>query len=261
MKRVLEPLKTFFTTNNYCYPQEGFGVLAERLLKRYKEAGGKTLFNCGEIKLTCSDNHIISCRINDTEIPGQKVIWTGSVDGISTLLPEENKNELQQINTIILLLTFKGKRLRPCPYSYTYHPAPDIIFNRSYSPENIFQELSPANKEGLCLEINGFNWKGKQINSMTKEEITQQALDNIEQLGFFKKDSLRQSKFILLKNSLPIYGLDYEQQLTARNRSIEKFKNLYVVGRSGGAFFCMSPATVNQGLKTAEHILSESTTT
>ncbi len=31
---------------------------------------------------------------------------------------------------------------------------------------------------------------------------------------------------------------------------------LDAVGRTGGYFFCMSPDAVNQGLKTAEHILT-----
>ncbi|MCI5156983.1 MAG: FAD-binding protein [Candidatus Electrothrix sp. AUS1_2] len=259
IKRILEPLKTFFSTNHYCYPKEGFGVLADRLLKRYQDAGGKILFNCNDIELVCSEDRIISCRLNETEVPVQEIIWTGTADKIQALLPdkqEDEKNELQQIDTLILLLTFNGKRLLPCPYSYTYHPAPNIIFSRAYSPENIFQEMSPVDREGLCLEINDFNWHGKRIKDMREEEILQHALDNVEQSGFFKKNSLRQSKLIRLKNSLPVYGLDYEEQLTARNRSREKFKNLYAVGRSGGAFFCMSPGAVSQGLKTAEHILS-----
>ena len=91
MKRILEPLKTFFSTNHYCYPKEGFGVLADRLLKRYQDMGGDILFDCDEIELACSENRIISCRINETEAPVQEIIWTGSTSKLSTLLPDKNE--------------------------------------------------------------------------------------------------------------------------------------------------------------------------
>lgn len=252
MKRILEPLKTFFSTNRYCYPQDGFGSLADRLFSRYQDAGGTALFDCDKIDLVCTENRVVTCRIREREVPVRDIIWTGSSDELTSILPGAEKIVLPRIDTILLLLTFNGKRLQANPYSYTYHPNEDIIFNRVYFPENIFQQTSPANKEGLCLEINWF----KGIETMTEEEIVQRALDDVERLDFFRKESLRHCRFIRLKNSLPVYGLDYEEQLTAYNRTTGKYNNLYPVGRTGGTFFCMSPAAVNQGLKTAEHILA-----
>lgn len=260
MKRILQPLKTFFTTNHYCYPLNGFGAIGDRIFSRYQDAGGTTIFNCGEIELDCSEHRVESCRVRDLEMPVQDIIWTVSTDGLASLLPGVKKAELPQIDTIILLLTFNGKRLQTNQYSYTYHPDEDIIFNRAYSPENIFKQTSPADKEGLCLEINWFNrnrkeCNGNSIEEMTEEEIIQRALDDVERLGFFNKKSLRCSRFIRLKKSLPVYGLDYKHQLTAHNQAINTYANVYAVGRSGGYYFCMSPAAVNQGLKTADHIL------
>lgn len=255
-RRIMQPLKTFFTTNNYCYPKAGFGAIADRLHEKFQSAGGKTYYNCGNVELTCSDNCIVSCRVKGNEYRVQDMVWTGSTSGLFSSLSEKGYDvSVRQIDTIILLLTFEGKRLKANPYSYTYHPDTNIIFNRAYSPENIFQENSPPNKEGLCLEINCFSRDGKAIENMTDNEIVQQALSDVEHLGFFKKKSLRHCKLIRLKDSLPVYDLDYEEKLIRQNRKIRKFKNLYAVGRTAGAFFCMSPAAVNQGLKTAEFIL------
>jgi len=49
VKRILQPIKTFFSTNNYCYPKEGFGVLADRLHEKFQSSGGKTYYNCGNV--------------------------------------------------------------------------------------------------------------------------------------------------------------------------------------------------------------------
>lgn len=258
LKRILQPLKTFFSTNKFCYPKEGFGFLADQLHKKYQSAGGITYFNCGNIDLTYSDNRITSCRLKGNEYPVQDIVWTGSSNGLFSSLSENVYNvTVPQIETIILLLTFEGKRLKTNPYSYTYNTDTNIIFNREYSPENIFQKYSPANKEGLCLEINHFNSHEKAIESMTDADIVQQALGDVELLGYFKKNNLRHCKLIRLKGSLPVYDLDYEKKLALQNSKLEKFKNLYAVGRTGGAFFCMSPAAVNQGLKTAQFILDK----
>lgn len=259
MKRLLEPLKTFFSTNHYCYPQAGFGVLADRLLMRYQNFGGEALFNCGEVELVRSGKRITACRFKDKEVEVEELIWTGASGEINHLLPQENSADLHQIDTIIVLLTYNGKELSSCPYSYTYHPATDIIFNRAYLPGNILGEASPDNKSGICLEINSFSINGKTEEEMSEDDIIHHAVNDVDRLGFFKKSDLREFRFIRLKNSLPVYGLDYENQLTARNKSVQEYSNLYTVGRSGGAFFCMSTAAVNQGLKTAEHLLQSST--
>ena len=254
-RRLLEPFKTFFTTNRYCYPKKGFGFIGDQLLSRYKEAGGTSIFNCGKIELLCSENRITSCRLDAFEIPVKYMIWTGSADTMFSLIPGKHETALPAIDTIILLLTFNGKRLLPNPYSYTYHPDETIIFNRAYLPENIFGKNSPPDKEGLCLEINWF----PHIDTMSEEDIVERALTDTERVGFFKKDSLREARFIRLKKSLPVYGLDYDRQLIEQNSVIRKYQNLYAVGRTGGSFFCMSPAAVNQGLKTADHILNAAT--
>ncbi len=250
--RILEPLKTFFSTNRYCYPKKGFGYIADQLFSRYETAGGQSIFECGDIELRYSKNRVTSCRVKETEIPIKNVIWAGSTNTLASLLPGDNKTTLPLVDTLILLLTFNGKRLQSNRYSYTYHPDKDIIFNRAYFPGNIFTKSSPKNKEGVCLEINWFN----NIDSMAKGEIIQRALADAERLGFFKKKDLRHSRLIRLKESLPVYSLDYKQQLITQNNIVQKYRNLYAVGRAGGGFFCMSPAAVNQGLQTAEHTLN-----
>ncbi len=254
IKHILQPLKTFFTTNNYRYPKRGFSYITDQLFARYKKAGGETIFDCKPIALQCDRNKVVSCKTQDTVIPVTNLIWTGSNTALSSLLPDTKETILPQLDTLILLLTFNGKRLQQHQYSYTYYSSESIIFNRAYYPDNIYKEHSPKDKEGLCLEINWF----KNISSLTDEEIIQKALEDVEQLGIFQKQNIRHSKLIRLKKSLPVYGLDYKEQLTSHNSTIKRYSNLYSVGRSSGYFFCMSPAAVNQGLRTAEHILKVS---
>ncbi len=251
MKRILEPVKTFFSTNNYVYPEQGFGAIAERLFARYEKFGGKAIFDSGRIALTCTEDSVVSCQAGELEIPVQDIIWTGSPESLTSLLPGSEQIVPRRVDTIILLLTFDEKQQATNRFAYTYHPDEEIIFNRVYSPKNIFRDNFPDDKDGLCLEINWF----KGLEAMTEEEIFHKALCDLECLELCKKNSLHHYRFIRLKKSLPVYGLDYEHKLATFNRDINIFSNLYAVGRTGGTFFCMSQAAINQGLKTATQIL------
>ncbi len=35
----------------------------------------------------------------------------------------------------------------------------------------------------------------------------------------------------------------------------KKYSNIYSIGRTGGYYFCMSPAAVEQGIEMADHLL------
>ena len=95
----------------------------------------------------------------------------------------------------------------------------------------------------------------EELDTLTDTEIVERTVSDIEKLGLYKKEQLRQSKVIRLGECLPIYGLDYENRIQETFRDVHRYQNLYSIGRLGGYYFCMTPAAVNQGIKMARHLL------
>lgn len=247
---ILEPLKNFFTLRNYYYPLEGYGEYAKRIHQAYKGAGGETILNCGKISLNHSDFTLNSISVSGKNVPVRNLIWTGSINELNGLLGSKSPAE-SYMKSSFVFLTYNGKRNGQKEFLYTYHTQDENIFVRIYYPENIYGEHSPKDKEGICLEINHF----PGIEKMTDREIVNTCIHNVEKLGFFKSNALRQAKIISFNDSMPVYGINYEKMMTKLFATQKKYSNIYSVGRTGGYYFCMSPAAVEQGIEAAEHLL------
>jgi len=247
MERILRKLKPW-----YNYPYEGYARIPQLLLDRFHESGGETILNCGPISLQRNDDNICDATVKGRTVSVENIIWTGSINTLNDLLGFQTTT-LPYIDMIIACFTFNRKIRRTRPFIYTYHPQKDIIFNRIYYPENIFDNRLPSDREGLCMELN----VTEDIRKMTEKEIVEHILVGIDKLGLYKKESLRENRIFLLKNSLPVYGLDYQVSLREAYAEIHRIRNLYAVGRMGGYFFCLSPSAINQGLKIAKYLLAK----
>jgi len=247
---LLEPLKNFITLKDYSYPVNGFGEYSKRIHQAYKDAGGETILNCGGISVSLKDPVLKSITISGRNIPVRNFIWTGSINELNDLLGSKSPPE-PYMKSYFVFLTYNGKRQGQKEFLYTYHNSKENIFVRIYYPENIYGEQSPQGKEGICLEINHFSG----IEKMTDQEIINTCIQNIEKLGFFKSEALRQSKIISINESMPVYGLDYEKMMEQLFAKQKKYINIYSIGRTGNYYFCMSPAGVEQGIEMAEHLL------
>ncbi len=250
VRNVLEPLRNFFSQKNYVYPVAGFGEYARRLHQAYEAAGGKTVLDCRDIELTLSPDSVASIRASGVDYAVRNLVWTGSINELNRHLGA-GAVTANYVKTYLVFLTYDGKRPDRHSFVYVYHPQDDIIFVRAYYPDNLYGPLSPPDKEGICLEINAF----PGIEKMSEEEIIAACVRDVERLGIFPASALRQKKIIGLKDSMPVYGIDYEETMSALFAPAKKYANLISVGRTGGFYFCMSPAAVEQGIDAAEHLL------
>jgi len=233
----------------YFYPPKGYGRIPEIILRKYEMLGGKTLLNCGPIELEKNGNRICRARVNGIWYKVKNVIWTGSINSLNQIM-QADLPKLPYVKMIIACLTFEKKEYKPRPYLYTYHPDPDIIFNRMYYTANIYKNLH-ADREGLCFELNITD----KIENLSEDRIVKKILEGVEKLGFYKPEALRCKRLFYLKNSLPVYNLNYKDELKAVYSEVSKINNLFAVGRTGGYFFCLSPSAINQGLKISKHLL------
>jgi protoporphyrinogen oxidase len=76
-------------------------------------------------------------------------------------------------------------------------------------------------------------------------------------LGICRIEEIEATEYKTLSHVYPIYALDYESKLKRVYGALKNYRNLYPIGRLGGFYFCMMYDAINQGIETAEHILSQ----
>ncbi|QWR76283.1 protoporphyrinogen/coproporphyrinogen oxidase [Candidatus Magnetomonas plexicatena] len=250
---ILHKVKYIFNAmrKKYVYPANGFQTIADKLLQRYKEAGGELILNCKQLEFEKTEDKITAVIVDGNKHSVENVVWSASANQLNTLLGNDSlKFHYADITNVFL--TYKQKRRKKRPLLYVYYTDPSFIFKRVYYPSNIFGDKTPDEKEGICVTIH----ETSEIAAMTDTQLVDKCVSDIESAGIFKAANLRKSKVVRLGNSMPLYSLDYETELQRNFMEIDKkYKNLYSIGRLGGFFFCMTPPAVSQGIKLTNHLL------
>ncbi|MDL1967033.1 MAG: NAD(P)-binding protein [Deltaproteobacteria bacterium] len=247
VKMLLSKMKSCKTY----YPEEGFELFIKSLWNEYTQAQGNTILDCGPLALEKEQDRIKRVEIKGRKYDIKNIIWTGSVNELNSLLGADDCPELEYVTILSVYLTYNMTKKVERPFVYTYHPDPDLIFNRIYYPRNIFGKRSPSDREGINLECS----LSKDYENFSDEEIIDRAVKDIEKLGLYKSSELREKHLIKLNKAMPVYGLDYEEKMEKTFSEIHKFSNLFSIGRQGGYYFCLSTNAVYQGIKMADYLL------
>lgn len=233
----------------YLYPAKGYNIFTQKLWEKFNSLNGETVLDCGTITIKTDRNLISKVIVNDKEYLTKNIIWTGSVNELNDAIGR-NAPKIKYVKVIIVFLSYNQKKRIRRPYGYLYYPDKNLIFNRLYYPSSIFGRQSPDNREGICFELNYL----QELDDLTDNEIIDHTVADAEKVGLLKKEQLRQSKVIRLGECLPMYSLDYENEIKETFKDVHRYRNLYSIGRLGGYYFCMTPAAVSQGIKIAKHL-------
>lgn len=233
----------------YVYPDRGFGALPLELHQMYREAGGKTVTECGPVTLETSDNAVVAATVRGERTPVADVIWTAPPNRLGQALGLA-LDELPCADILLVLATWECRRPEQRPFIYTYHPDPALVFNRVSYPAALLPEAH-TDREGLCLEVS----VEPDSPDATCAGLAERAVADVGRLGLHDPARLRAMRTVRLRRALPVYPLDYAARLESAYAPVRAVRNLSAVGRQGGWFFCMSPEAVGQGLKAAAETL------
>lgn len=246
-KMLLSKMKS----SKFYYPEKGFERFVQCLWEEFTRLGGDTILGCGPLDFEREEGRIKSVKVKGRHYDVDSVVWTGSVNELNRVLGQDEAPQLEYVTIYSVYLTYDTDKGMDRPFVYTYHPDPDLIFNRIYYPGNIFRNRTPSGREGINLEFN----MSKEDNAFSDREIIDRCIQDIEKLGLYQAGQLRQHRLVKLDQIMPIYSLDYEEKMDAAFSGIHQIHNLFSIGRQGGYYFCLSPNAVYQGLKMADHLL------
>jgi protoporphyrinogen oxidase len=245
----------------YVYPLGGLGRVPRILAGRILAAGGEIRTGVGAVGLIRDGRRVAAVTVADGRppVPVGELVWTAPLRGLTTALGAAGP-DLPTVTLRLAMLTYARTRRVPRPHVYTYHPDPALAANRVYYPEAIFRERGPADREGLCLEMN-LPGPGDGGDGPSEAETLARAVADVERLGLYPRSALREARAVTLPAAMPVYPLDYEARLAAATAPVRECGNVHAVGRQGGFFFCLAPAAAAQGLKMAAHLLANPSTT
>ncbi|MBF0343685.1 MAG: FAD-dependent oxidoreductase [Nitrospirae bacterium] len=250
---LLRILRILYQT--YYYPARGFERLPQRLYQLYNKTGQESILECGQLRFTKNQNRVTTVIVNGVAYPVRDLVWTGSINDLNTLLGS-SAPRLSYVKNAFVFLTYNQPRYIKRPMLYVYYTSKELIFERVYFPSNIYgndTRQSSMAVEGICVILN-------YVEDFDDEYVLRRTIEEVEKVGLFEKRHLRQSRVIKAGQCMPVYWLDYEQDLAAAYKEIHGYKNVYSVGRMGGFYFCMTPAAVSQGFKAATEILKTNNT-
>jgi protoporphyrinogen oxidase len=245
LTRVMRKLR-----EKYFYPEKGLQAFTDAIRDRFLAAGGELRLGASVSAFERQGGRITAATIDGETLPVKNVVWTAPLNALNATLGA-NLPKLPSVSMLLIYLTYARTRRAKRPYVYTYHPDPALIFNRIYYPESIFREACPPDREGLCLEFN----VSDDLKTLSHEEIIARCIADVETLGLYPASALRETRVVELPESMPVYGLDYEERMRSSYAAVREIENLHAVGRQGGFYFCLTPGAMSQGIKMASRLL------
>ena len=139
--------------------------------------------------------------------------------------------------------------------NWIYFPNKEVPFGRISEMKNFSKDMSPEGKTSLFIEF--FVTENDKIWNMNKEELFELTINQLQKLklNLFKKEEVRKYYLIKRRNVYPIYNLDYQKNLKIIKDYLDKFTNLYYIGRPGRFLYNNQDHSLEMGILTAQSIL------
>lgn len=258
----------------YIYPKYGPGQLWETVASKIEDMGGNILKGYEVIKINQKDNVVksVTCLVDGKEVEIKGDIFVSSmplkdlvnnmndvpkkVNSIATGLPYrdfvtvgllvkklnlKNETNIKTINNVV-------------PDCWIYVQEPDVKLGRI----QIFNNWSPY----MVKDINKYVWIGleyfcnenDEFWNMSDKECIDFAVSELLKMGIVDKKDVIDSHREKVKKAYPAY-FDTYSEIDKIIKYLNKFDNLYCVGRNGQHRYNNMDHSMVTGFETAKNII------
>ncbi len=231
---LLGILSTRRVNTTFLYPKDGpIERFCYRLLRLIENNGGNVVCGVNLKNAYVEKGNLTRLKAADErEWEADFVFWTGAPDDLEQMLGFA-PSSLHYCSTIVCNLLVEGHP--PVPAQWEYFGSRDYVFCRT-SINIYFNEcLAPQGFYGVCAELvcykNDFVWRRAEtlINTIVQNLIHANIIKNF--------NSIIEVHFEQIKNTYPIYRLDYRSHIQSYNSRISQIHNLVACGRTGGFWY------------------------
>ena len=215
------------TEIDFLYPKGGlhrtWAIVAEELLK----LGSRIRLGTGAV-LEGGDGRVTAVRAGDEVIEPSVVIWTAPLPLAMEQLGHEPV-DLEYLGLLTYNVLVEGDA--PRPYQWCYFGEKELVFNRISIPKYFSDDTCPPGAHGLCVEVTCRHGDARWQSPHT---LTDWVVSDLVRTGTVRSRSdIREVYVERIANSYPIYHRDYPAKLETARRTLAKYDNLHLAGRTG----------------------------
>lgn len=246
----------------FYYPEHGTGLIYETIRAAIEADGNEVMMTSYPTKIYYQDSKIKSLDLQTPSglrnLPVDFLIESiHIVDFIKLLDPlppveiVKAADNLHYRHQVHLFITLNRERISR--NQWIYFPEKDIPFARISEMKNFSDRMSPPGKTSLFVEF--FCHPTDEIYNYDKDKLFELALPYFEKYGFFSRAEVRNYYLIKGGKDYPIYDLTYLDNLKIVKDYLDKFENLYYIGRPGRFKYTNQDHSLEMGIMAAKSIL------
>ena len=228
--------------DQFDYPILGAGQMYEAWADLATSKGATILLDTKVVSINVNDHNISGIKVedntgNEIEIAAKQYFTSLPITHFFDLIePAVNKKILMANSklyyrehiTVNLIIDKSGLFLD----QWIYIHEPDVKMARVANYNNFSKSMvSKKNKTAISVEY--FAFQNDQIWKLDNQSIIDLAIDEMHSVGLIDKLSVEQGFVIRETESYPTYYLGYKDSYNILKDEVNKFENLYPIGRGG----------------------------
>ncbi|MEK7606205.1 MAG: FAD-dependent oxidoreductase [Patescibacteria group bacterium] len=247
---------------SFYYPQFGTGLIYETITNDLKERGYEVICDA-KVRSVVHNKHTIEKVIVEKDgeefaIECETLIESIPLPAFTRLfspsVPQEIEmaaRELRHRSQVYLFITLDKPSITLD--QWIYFPTERVPFARVSEMKNFSADMSPHDKTSLFVEF--FCFKDDAVWNMSQDELFELAIPHFEELGFFTRSEVRRHYHIKKEDIYPIYDLEYKKYLSVVKDYLDRFENLYYIGRPGRFKYNNQDHSLEMGILAAKSII------
>jgi len=248
--------------DEFYYPQYGTGLIYETIRERITNAGFSFHMESEPTKIEHEHGRITRVTLNTPD--GEKTIEPDTL--VSSIPITHFMSLLDPAPPAAVLEALAGLSWRAQVYlfvtldrekvtddNWIYIPDSDVPVGRIAEMKNFSTDMCPEGKTSLFLEF--FVTEGDEVWNMSKEELFEVAMKDMERLGLFTRDEVRNYYHIKRRHVYPVYDLGYPERLAVVKEYLDTFTNLYYIGRPGRFKYNNQDHSIEMGIAAARGLV------
>jgi protoporphyrinogen oxidase len=245
------------------YPRKGIGQICDRFVEQVVSKGGKILTEVDVLGIEMGEGGVRSvefrrggqpeqlrCDFVLSTIPIRDFIPLFSPFPPSTVLEAADGMHYRAARLMYLLLDREQVSGTP----FIYFSNPEVIFNRIYEVRVFSEDMTPANKTALCVEITC--QPGDEHWRATDKELFPDVIGPLERAGLIDEKDVYDYFSRFLNHAYPIYEVGFEKRMTKIMEFVNGIQNVLTYGRQGIFSYTNTDNSIDMALRSVAYIAS-----
>jgi protoporphyrinogen oxidase len=251
--------------DQFDYPVMGAGQMYEAWADEIVKAGGKIILNATVKKINISDHHISSV-IYSTDAGNYEITANQYLSSIPLTHffylqePAVNSDLKKAVDAlyyrehITVDLLIDSEEVFPDQWIYIHSPEVKMARIANY---NNFSTAMVKNEKKTALSVEYFVFQHEELWKMSDRDLIELAVDELSHAHLVTKEKVLKGWVVRETESYPTYYLGFKHHYEILQNEIDKYTNLYPVGRGGMYKYNNQDHSIMSGLLAARNYVSK----